>query len=127
MNIWRHADSYDAGRGAPLTWMTNVMRNQAFDFLRRAEYRAHRRESPAEEQFATANPGPQQQTETSAELARLHRCLEKLGERQRRCVLLIHHEGFTPAETAQREAVPIGTVKTWVRRSLARLRECLEL
>jgi RNA polymerase sigma-70 factor (ECF subfamily) len=61
----------------------------------------------------------------SAELARLHRCLEKLGEQQRRCVLLIHHEGYSPAEAARREAVPLGTVKTWVRRGLIRLRECL--
>jgi RNA polymerase sigma-70 factor, ECF subfamily len=125
MNVWRRADSYNAGRGAPMTWMTNIMRNQAFDFLRRSEYRAHRRESPTEETLAASNPGPQQQTELSSELARLHRCLEKLGEPQRRCVLLIHHQGFTPAEAAKREAVPLGTVKTWVRRGLMRLRECL--
>jgi RNA polymerase sigma-70 factor (ECF subfamily) len=125
MNIWRHADSYSAGRGAPMTWMTNIMRNQAFDFLRRAEYRAYRRETSAEETLVGSNPGPQQQTEMSAELARLHHCLERLAERQRRCVLLIHHEGFTPVEAAQREGVPLGTVKTWVRRGLMRLRECL--
>ena len=125
LNIWRHADSYNASRGAPMTWMTNIMRNQAFDFLRRAEYRAYRRETSDEETLVGPNPGPQQQTETSAELARLHRCLETLAERQRRCVLLIHHEGFTPVEVAQREAVPLGTVKTWVRRGLMRLRECL--
>jgi RNA polymerase sigma-70 factor, ECF subfamily len=125
MNVWRYAGSYNAGRGAPMTWMTNIMRNQAFDFLRRAEYRAQRRETPAEETLAASNPGPQQQTELSAELARLRRCLEKLGEQQRRCVLLIHHEGVTLAEAAQREAVPLGTVKTWVRRGLMRLRECL--
>lgn len=125
LNVWRYAGSYNAGRGAPMTWMANIMRNQAFDFLRRAEYRANRRETTAEETFPSASPGPQQQTETSAELARLHRCLDKLGEQQRRCVLLIHHEGFSLAEAAKREAVPLGTVKTWVRRGLTRLRECL--
>ena len=125
LNVWRHAGSYNAGRGAPMTWMTNIMRNQAFDLLRRAEYRGKRRETELEETLAASNAGPQQQTEMSAELARLHRCLEKLGEQQRRCVLLIHHEGYSPAEAAQREAVPLGTVKTWVRRGLIRLRECL--
>lgn len=125
LNIWRHAGSYNAGRGAPTTWMTNIMRNQAFDFLRRAEYRGKRRETEVEETLAAANPGPQEEAETSAELARLRRCLQQLGEQQRRCVLLIHHEGFSPAEAAKREAVPLGTVKTWVRRGLMRLRECL--
>ena len=125
LNIWRHADTYNAGRGAPMTWMTNIMRNQAFDLLRRSEYRGKRREIEAEETLAATNPGPQPQAEISAELARLHRCLNHLGEQQRRCVLLIHHDGYTPAEAAKREAVPLGTVKTWVRRGLMRLRECL--
>lgn len=125
MNIWRHAESYNASRGAPMTWMTNIMRNQAFDFMRRAEYRAHRQDTSAEEDLVGSNPGPEQQTEMSTELERLHRCLERLAERQRRCVLLIHHEGFTPVEVAQHQAVPLGTVKTWVRRGLMRLRECL--
>lgn len=125
MNVWRHAASYNADRGAPMTWMTNIVRNQAFDFLRRAEYRGKRRETEVEDTLAAPDTGPQQNMEMSAELARLHRCLGKLGEQQRRCVLLIHHEGLTPTEAAERESVPLGTVKTWVRRGLMRLRECL--
>jgi RNA polymerase sigma-70 factor (ECF subfamily) len=125
MNIWRYAGGYNAERGAPMTWMINIARNQALDFLRRAEYRGTRREDPAEETLITPAAGPESQAQMSAELARLHRCLETLAERQRRCVLLVHHEGYTPAEVATREDVPIGTVKTWIRRGLIRLRECL--
>jgi RNA polymerase sigma-70 factor, ECF subfamily len=125
MNIWRYAGSYNASRGAPMTWMINIARNQALDFLRRTEYRAAKREEAAEETLTAPDLGPMQQAQMSAELARLRRCLETLAERQRRCVLLVHHQGYSPAEAAKREGVPIGTVKTWIRRGLIRLRECL--
>lgn len=125
MNIWRYAGSYNADRGAPMTWMINIARNQALDFLRRAEYRVAKHEELVDETLAAPDVGPLQQAHMSAELARVRRCLETLAERQRRCLLLVHHEGYSPAEAAKREGVPIGTVKTWVRRGLIRLRECL--
>jgi RNA polymerase sigma-70 factor (ECF subfamily) len=125
LNVWRHAASYNASRGAPMTWLINIARNQALDFLRRAEHRGVRRETPIEETLPATNAGPESSAETSAELARLKRCLGKLAAAQRRCVLLVHHEGFTPAEAAKYLGVPLGTAKTWVRRGLARLRECL--
>ncbi|MBI3897766.1 MAG: sigma-70 family RNA polymerase sigma factor [Gammaproteobacteria bacterium] len=123
MNIWRHAGSYNLSRGAPMTWMINIARNQALDFLRRSEYRALRHEHLVEQELLDESDQPAQVL--SAELERLHRCLDGLAEAQRRCLLLVHHEGFSPIEVAQRQGLPLGTVKTWVRRGLLRLRECL--
>lgn len=126
VNVWRHARGYHSGRGAPMTWLINIARNQALDFLRRAEYRAYTREDPvAVDDLDTPDAGPHAQAVVSAELARLRRCLEQLKEPQRRCLLLVHHEGFSPVEVAKRQGVPLGTVKTWVRRGLLSLRECL--
>lgn len=124
MNVWRYAGNYNAGRGAPMTWLINIARNQALDFLRRSEFRGQKGERVPEEELR-ADDDPQQDAQMSAELARLRGCLEGLGEQQRRCLLLVHHEGYSPVEVAEQQKLPLGTVKTWIRRGLMRLRECL--
>lgn len=128
VNVWRHARGYQPGRGAPMTWLINIARNQALDFLRRAEYRSHTREDPMSANDLDAFAiDPHAHTAVSAELARLRRCLDQLKEAQRHCLLLVHHEGFSPVEVAKRQGLPLGTVKTWVRRGLLSLRECLSV
>ena len=125
IKIWQNAGSFDPGRGSPMTWMICVVRNQALDLLRKAECRAHEVEWKAETDPRRSGDDPAIRAEISRELARLRQCLERLTDRQRHCILLIYHQGFTPTELARSLDVPLGTVKTWVRRGLIRLRECL--
>lgn len=125
MKIWLNADRYDPGRGAPMTWMAGIVRNQSLDLRRRAEYRVLEVEWTAAADPRVSTDDPLARTEVGRELARLRQCLARLTEQQRRCILLIHHEGFTPTELARDMDVPVGTVKTWVRRGLIRVRECL--
>ena len=125
IKIWRNAGSFDPGRGSPMTWMICITRNQALDLLRKAECRAHEVEWKAETDSRRSGDDPAIRAEVSQELARLRECLARLTEQQRCCVLLIYYQGFTPTELARSLGVPLGTVKTRVRRGLIRLRECL--
>jgi RNA polymerase sigma-70 factor (ECF subfamily) len=126
LKIWNHAPSYDANRGAPMTWMINVVRNQALDLKRRADVRAELTAVPVEEMPIAGTDNPVHDAAVTAELARLRRCLQQLADDQRACMLLVYHEGYTPAEIARKKRLPLGTVKTWVRRGLIRVRECLQ-
>lgn len=126
VKIWRHANSYNPGRGRPMTWMINVVRNQSLDLLRRADYRVAEDEWTAEKDQRTSADNPAAQAETSQEMQRVLGCLGNLGEEQRDCILLSYHQGLTPTEVASRMKRPVGTVKTWIRRGLIKVRECLE-
>jgi RNA polymerase sigma-70 factor, ECF subfamily len=127
VKIWNHASSYDPNRGTPMTWMINVVRNQAFDMKRRADVRAELNAVPVDEDLLPASEDdPSEQTAIDADLARLQRCLDQLAEEQRQCMLLVYHDGYTLTEIAQRRRLPLGTVKTWIRRGLIRVRECMQ-
>jgi RNA polymerase sigma factor (sigma-70 family) len=78
---------------------------------------------PLDDESADHAVGPAEAAMTSDELTRLRRCLDRLSDEQRAIVLLVHHEGYTPVEIAQKQRVPLGTVKTWVRRGLISLRD----
>lgn len=126
VKIWRHAESYNPARGRPMTWMINVVRNQALDLVRRADYRAQEEEWDPDKDQRMSTDNPAVLAETSQEMQRVLGCLGLLGEEQRDCILLSYHQGLTPTEVADRLQRPVGTVKTWIRRGLIRVRECLE-
>lgn len=125
VNIWRHAGRYDTSRGRPMTWMINIVRNRALDMRRSATYRTDEVAWSADADRRVSGDDPLARTETNRELARVMRCLSELAEPQRRCILLMYHRGFTAVEAAARLALPVGTVKTWARRGLIAVRECL--
>ena len=125
VSVWRHAGEYDATRAAPMTWLTSIVRNRCLDWLRKPNP-----EAPDEEflnELESDNPGPLVRLEQSRDTAALARCLRSLDARQRQAIALAFYEGLSHAELAQHLRQPLGTVKTWVRRGLARLRACLEL
>lgn len=126
VKIWRHADSYNPARGRPMTWMINVVRNQSLDLLRRADYRAQEEEWNPDKDQRMSGDNPAALAETSQEMQRVLACLGLLGEEQRDCILLSYHQGLTPTEVAERVKRPVGTVKTWIRRGLLKVRECLD-
>jgi RNA polymerase sigma-70 factor, ECF subfamily len=127
VKIWRHAGGYNPGRGRPMTWMINIVRNQSLDLLRRTDYRVGEDQWDADKDTRESGEDPARQAETSEEMQRVLRCLGSLGEQQRDCILLSYHQGLTPSEVAARIERPVGTVKTWIRRGLLKVRECLDL
>lgn len=120
IRIWHNASEYHRDRGRVLSWMACIVRNRAIDVLRRA--RADAEQGDEED----SGPGPFELAQHADDAERLMRCLGLLGERQSRSIALAFFEGLSHRELAGRLQEPLGTVKTWIRRGLVSLRECLE-
>lgn len=125
VTIWKRAGAYEPSRASPITWLATIARNRAIDW-RRAQ--AVRRWTPIEDAPPIRDTAPLvSETMLADEDARhLHACLEGLEDRQRSAIHTAFFEGVTYAELAERQDVPLGTMKSWVRRGLAKLKECLE-
>jgi RNA polymerase sigma factor (sigma-70 family) len=123
VTVWRRAAEYDPMRGAAMSWLIAIVRNCTIDRLRRQGTRPEGYPAPEEALRRLAAPD---RSEQGAELRALRACLDELEESPRRAVLLAYLYGLTREELAVHLAVPVGTVKSWIRRSLDRLRRCLD-
>ena len=125
LTVWRRAGAFEPGRASPITWLATIARNRAIDW-RRAQ--GSRRTAPVEEIADLADPAPlaSDALETAGEAGRLHGCLAALEPRQQAAIRTAFFEGVTYAELAERQGVPLGTMKSWVRRGLAGLKRCLD-
>jgi RNA polymerase sigma-70 factor, ECF subfamily len=121
--VWQRAGDYDAVRGSALGWLTTIVRHNAIDHVRRRAARPESRTAPEESLRSLA---ASESTDRGAKLGALERCLGELEEQPRRAVLLAYLYGFTREEIAAYCVVPVGTVKSWIRRSLERLKQCLD-
>jgi RNA polymerase sigma factor (sigma-70 family) len=125
ITVWRRAAGFDATRGSAITWLVTLARNKAIDRLR--QHRERLLGDPLLlEEIADTRPTPPADTETSQERERLQRCLDALEPSQRSAVREAFFTGATYNELATRCKVPLGTMKSWIRRSLLQLRTCLE-
>jgi RNA polymerase sigma-70 factor, ECF subfamily len=126
VNIWNHAGDYAAYRSAPMTWMTSIVRNRSLDWLRRPQSEATGEEYEiAVESWQDQAPGPMERLAAAGEAAALARCLEQLDAKQRQSIVLAFFHGLSHSELSGHMKEPLGTVKTWVRRGLERLKACL--
>lgn len=125
VNLWNAAGRFDAARASPVSWLAVFARNRTIDRLRRRRVDAS---APLEAANNVADAAPLAEDALLAgeENARIHTCLETLEERQRGVIRTAFFDGVTYADLAARQNVPHGTVKSWVRRGLARLKQCLE-
>jgi RNA polymerase sigma factor (sigma-70 family) len=121
---WRRADSFDPARGSAMTWLITLGRNRTIDRMRQ-----HREELLGDDQapeIADDAPTPAAAAEASQEHRRLEECLDRLEPQQGRAVREAFFSGVTYSELANKLAVPLGTMKSWIRRSLMALKTCLE-
>ncbi len=130
VRIWEHAGQYRPERGAPLTWMGVIVRRRALDMLRRRN-REGTLEEPEEigrrlDGWKLAAGEAEPELPDPKEREQLVACMEQLRKEQSESLKLAFFEGLTHPELAERLAVPLGTVKTWIRRGMERLRKCLE-
>ena len=117
IKIWRGASSFDPARGSARGWVFSVTRHLALNAVRN-----HYREvalSDEHEQFTTDT------FEFAARTGQIHTCLEQLDPARRTCILHAYVDGYSHSEIAQKLDTPLGTVKAWIKRSLAALRECM--
>lgn len=123
LRIWNKADSYAVTGHSPITWLVTVARNRAIDRLRA------RRSGVAEIEAAAAlpdaAPGPEAASIAASERRRMLACLGELPEDRAGAVRGAYLEGLTYEDLAARHGVPLNTMRTWLRRSLQKLRECL--
>ena len=127
VSIWNHAGDYAIQKSAPLTWMTSIVRNRCLDRLRRPQQEATGDEYDiAVEAWQDDSPGPLERLAASNEAAALERCLRQLDGKQRQSIMLAFYHGLSHSEVAGHMKQPLGTVKTWVRRGLERLKGCLQ-
>ena len=124
LQVWRRAASFDPARGAARPWLYAILRNRALTILR-GEGRMELVEDFEPMGLVSEEEAPDAAVERLSDGGRLRRCLEGLEPQRRNVVVLAYIQGLSHGELAGRLGVPLGTVKSWIRRSLSALRECM--
>jgi RNA polymerase sigma factor (sigma-70 family) len=126
VTVWRKAATFDPARASPITWLVAIARNRSIDRLRAAA--GHGRMEPIESAEDVHDPAPAAPdlVQAAQQSSRLATCLGELESRQSIAIRAAFLEGNTSEELAERMRVPLGTMKSWIRRGLLKLRDCLE-
>ena len=123
VRIWRRAGSFRAGQASAMAWLVTIARNQAIDMIRARQ--------PATVEYddapdvADPDPDPEARAELSGEARRIDGCLGELEQDRATAVVEAYIEGLSYQELADKNGVPLNTMRTWLRRSLLKLRECM--
>lgn len=127
VKVWHHAADYAREYSAPFTWMTQIVRNRCLDWLRRPshEHSVGDDETGVLDNWADDRAGPLQQLLQNDDAKSLARCLQQLESRARELIVLAYFQELSHSELAAKLALPLGTVKSWVRRGLQQLKGCL--
>jgi RNA polymerase sigma factor (sigma-70 family) len=133
VSVWNNASSYQASLAAPMTWMVTIVRNKAFDILRRDDRTVEidadsfKEGGMAEllESVESNAPTPGAALDMSENAAALAKCFGRLEGLHRQAIALAFYHDLSHSEVAEQMRLPIGTIKTWIRRGLEKLRVCL--
>jgi RNA polymerase sigma-70 factor (ECF subfamily) len=129
LNIWRSAGDYRASLSPPMAWLGLIVRSRGLDLLRRrAAERSHLTQELDEvmaDTMAGDSPCPMDTAQASEQAWALHQCLGQLENRQREVLSLAYVRDLSHSELARQLKLPLGTVKTWIRRGLDQLRMCM--
>ena len=142
VQVWHRASEFHADRGSVLTWLTTIVRYRAIDLLRRRRHGGlsgmsqpinvdpadidYLRSRDGEDYVDDSEAGPLANAISSEENTNLRDCVERLSNSQQKSIALAFFRGFTHQELADCLAEPLGTIKSRLRRSLLRLKECLK-
>ncbi len=129
LQVWRNAADYRGHLSPPMAWMGLLVRSRALDFLRRRNADRTRLAEPIgahiEQTLAGDAADPLDATQASQLARALHQCLARLENQQREVVSLAYLRDLSHSELAAQLRLPLGTVKTWIRRGLDQLRGCM--
>lgn len=123
IKVWHNADRFRAGGYSPMTWLITIARNHAIDRIRAAQAASGDIEEAAE--LADGAPGPEAAAIAASELSAIDGCLAQLEDDRAAAVRGAYLEGDSYQTLAERHGVPVNTMRTWLRRSLMKLRDCL--
>jgi len=124
VRIWRNSGDFDPAKGSPIAWMATIARNRALDEVRRVRP-VSLEDMPEGFEPAAEAVDPLASRERSEGLSALLDCLAKLDEEKRAILMLAYYHGASREALAERFDRPVPTIKTWLHRSLAQLRDCL--
>jgi RNA polymerase sigma-70 factor (ECF subfamily) len=123
VKVWRRADRYVASGYSPISWLVAVARNHCLDLLRARKPAGE--DIDAALDIADTGPDPEQAAVQGSERSRIDGCLGQLDTDKADAVRGAYLDGYSYEELAERHGVPLNTMRTWLRRSLLKLRECL--
>lgn len=123
--VWRKAEQFDASRAGAMSWLGMMARNRAIDRLRTLPARSLRADAALAERLSDPSASPMQSAETLSDRERLERCIDALEPKRRDLIRQAFFGGLTYEDLAARSAAPLGTIKSWIRRGLLQLRECV--
>ena len=124
VKIWTKADRFAVSELSPISWLVAIARNQSIDRLRARRERTTAIDTALE--VPDENPGPEALAVAFGERGRIDACLQELEQDRAAAVRGAYLNGDSYAELAERFSVPLNTMRTWLRRSLLKLKECLE-
>ena len=126
VTVWRKAADFDVSRASPMTWLIAIARNRAIDRLRATRQSRNMEPIDTAAEIADTTAGADSAIESVQEHARLHGCLEGLPSHERAALRGAFFDGNTYEDLAARMKVPLGTMKSWIRRAMIKLKACLE-
>jgi len=129
VNVWHHAGTYNASRSQPLTWLMSIVRNRALDDIRRREVPTAsltRDDDDGDADFPADGPTAVEMLVAAADARQVRDCVDTLDAATRQAVALAFFHGLSHGELAAHLREPLGTVKSWIRRGLDKLRRCLD-
>jgi len=130
VNVWHHAGSYEVAKSQPMTWLTSIVRNRCLDQLRRREVDTvtltpDDDDAPEFDLLSDAMT-PAEMLIAGAEARSVRACVETLEAGPKQAIALAFYQGLSHSELAAHLHEPLGTVKSWVRRGLERIKNCLD-
>ncbi|MBK6982087.1 MAG: sigma-70 family RNA polymerase sigma factor [Betaproteobacteria bacterium] len=126
VSIWNHAPDYARAKSAPMTWMAAIVRNRSLDVLRRGAREVEDVDEALASVLVDESAAPARDAERAEQKHAIGDCMGELESDQRQSIALAFFHGLTHSELAQHLRRPLGTVKTHIRRGLARLKDCLD-
>lgn len=123
VRVWQKASTFEAGKARGITWLAAIARNHSIDRARARRPFEHSTDEMYHLEDET--PGPAAVVIASGEYRRIQDCLAELDGKLSRAVKMAHLNGWTYQQAAEELKVPLNTIKTWIRRGLIALRECM--
>jgi len=130
VSVWHHAGSYDAAKSQPSTWLAAIVRNRCLDQLRRRELDTVTMTTDDDDgkefELPSGDPTPVEMLLAGAQAQSVRDCVDTLDAGPKQAIALAFYQGLSHAELAAHLRQPLGTVKSWVRRGLEKLKGCLD-
>jgi RNA polymerase sigma-70 factor (ECF subfamily) len=125
-SVWRKASQFDPAKASATAWLAMIARNKSIDRLRSMPFQQARASLDLAQNIEDPAASPAQAVQTATDRAQLEHCLERLEPKRQSLIRSAFFDGLTYEELAAKIEAPLGSIKSWIRRGLLQLRECLD-